>query len=304
MVSAVQAEGVALCPGSVPAKVVGHIGPPELDEASGLAASRANPGLWWSHNDSFRRPVLFALDEQGGLRGRVELGIDMLDWEDLALGPDGRGGYYLYLADTGNNLWWRRSVRIYRLPEPRLPLQQAGNIEGFSLIYPDGRHDAESMLVDPRDGELYVLTKENDYLGRQSRPAVLYRLPRPLVDGGIMVRVAEIDLPALAGRVGRAPGAEGRYAGLASSAAISPAGDALVVLTYTGAWLWQIGQGESLEAALARRPCHLLVGLGGQSEAFGFGLDGGSFMTTSEGKGAALFRGERSTPTAPSLDEM
>jgi hypothetical protein len=46
---------------------------PEIPEASGLAVSRRDPGLLWSHNDSGNAAVLFALDTAGTLRGHVRV---------------------------------------------------------------------------------------------------------------------------------------------------------------------------------------------------------------------------------------
>jgi hypothetical protein len=41
----------------------GRIDSSELDEASGLAASRLHPGILYSHNDNGDSPRLFAIDE-------------------------------------------------------------------------------------------------------------------------------------------------------------------------------------------------------------------------------------------------
>src|ERR671919_653887 len=58
-----------------------------LSEASGVAASRRTPGVFWAHNDS-GDPVLFALDRHGAVKGRVRAtGASVDDWEDMAVGP-------------------------------------------------------------------------------------------------------------------------------------------------------------------------------------------------------------------------
>jgi len=62
--------------------------PPELRESSGLAASRAHPGLFWSHNDSGDGPMLYAIDTTAALLGVVEVeGARAVDWEALGMGP-------------------------------------------------------------------------------------------------------------------------------------------------------------------------------------------------------------------------
>jgi hypothetical protein len=40
-----------------------------ITESSGLTASRTNPGLYWTHNDSGNGPFIFAFDAGGGSRG-------------------------------------------------------------------------------------------------------------------------------------------------------------------------------------------------------------------------------------------
>src|SRR5437764_643295 len=46
----------------------------EVTESSGIVASRRNPGLFWTHNDSGDGPFVYAFDRAGRARGvwRVE----------------------------------------------------------------------------------------------------------------------------------------------------------------------------------------------------------------------------------------
>src|ERR1700741_1476633 len=52
-----------------PPRVLGRLDAPAVNESSGLIASRTNPGLYWTHNDSGDGPNLYALDEYGAHRG-------------------------------------------------------------------------------------------------------------------------------------------------------------------------------------------------------------------------------------------
>ena len=45
--------------------------PPELRESSGIAVSRTQPGVLWSHNDSGDAPTLYAIDLKGRLLAKV-----------------------------------------------------------------------------------------------------------------------------------------------------------------------------------------------------------------------------------------
>ncbi|MBI4521326.1 MAG: hypothetical protein HY701_10840 [Gemmatimonadetes bacterium] len=147
--------------------------PRELRETSGLAVSRAHPGVLWTHNDSGNSPHLYAVDENGALLGSVRVtGATNVDWEDLALGPCPSGDC-LYIGDIGDNGETREDIAIYRVPEPAPDAPSTAPAERFPIRYPDRTRDAEALLV-THAGELYVITK-----GRTG-PVTLYRYPPPL----------------------------------------------------------------------------------------------------------------------------
>jgi hypothetical protein len=163
----------------------------ELPEASGVAASRRTPGVFWAHNDS-EDPVIFALDDRGAVKGRVRVaGAQVDDWEDIAVGPCARGSC-LYIGDVGDNSGTRDRITLYRVPEPAPGDAATDAVEVFHATYPDGRHDAEALFVTP-DSDVFIITKGDP------GPVALYRFPRPLESKGSMPlqRVGE----PLAGRV-------------------------------------------------------------------------------------------------------
>src|SRR5215813_6353086 len=93
-----------------------------IKESSGIAASRRNTGVFWTHNDSGDGPFIFAFDRQGKHRGvwRV-IGAKAVDWEDMAIGPGSRRGRsYLYLGDIGDNSKKRDQITVYRVAEPQV----------------------------------------------------------------------------------------------------------------------------------------------------------------------------------------
>jgi hypothetical protein len=148
---------------------------PEIAEASGIAVSRQVPGRLWAHNDS-GEPVIFALDAQGRVTGRVRLtGATVEDWEAIAVGPCPAGSC-LYIADIGDNDAERKRITIYRLPEPDGAGATAAVTDVFHATYPDGSHDAETLLV-TADGGLYVVTKG------ETGPLALYKFTA-LENGG------------------------------------------------------------------------------------------------------------------------
>ena len=133
-----------------------HDAGPAITEASGIAASRTNPGMYWVHNDSGDSARVFATDLSGAAIGRFRLqGAQARDWEDIAVGPGPEpGSSYLYLGDIGGNKG-RTNLSIYRAVEPEIMLGATG-VRGsvpaarIDVMYPDGlAWDAEALLVDP-----------------------------------------------------------------------------------------------------------------------------------------------------------
>ena len=148
---------------------------PGLSEASGLAASRRVPGRLWSHNDS-GEPVVIALDARGSVTGRVRLmGAAVEDWEAIAVGPCGTGSC-LYIGDIGDNEARRKRITIYRLAEPDGVSGSASVTDVFHATYPDGRHDAEALLIGG-DGRIHIVTKG------ETGSVAIYRFPAQLKSG-------------------------------------------------------------------------------------------------------------------------
>jgi hypothetical protein len=144
-----------------------------LPEASGVAVSRRSPGRLWTHNDS--GAVLVALDAKGAVTQRVQLaGTKIEDWEAIGVGAC-PGGSCVYIADIGDNQAGRKRITIHRVPEPAAEASVTVK-DTFYATYPDGAHDAETLLVAP-DGGLFIVTKgETSAVG-------LYRFPRDLRPG-------------------------------------------------------------------------------------------------------------------------
>lgn len=160
----------------------------EVPEASGLAVSRRREDLIWTHNDSGNDPVLFAIDASGTVQGRVRLPISARDWEDISAAPCPAGNC-LFIADIGDNELVRKSVRVFRVPEPDPQARQTGRPDVFAVTYPDGPHNAEASFI--ADGRLFIVTRD--------RTGGLYRSTSLLGDGGDLTleRIAELGLAAV-----------------------------------------------------------------------------------------------------------
>ena len=147
-----------------------------LAEASGLAASSRGAGHLYSHNDS-GASELFVLDAKGTLVRKITVpGVAIRDWEAVAVGSCPAGSC-IYIADIGDNAGRRDRITIHRLREPDATGAIPTSGETFHATYPDGGHDAETLLVAP-DGRLFVVTK--------SETATLYAFPHELQTGAPM----------------------------------------------------------------------------------------------------------------------
>jgi hypothetical protein len=164
---------------------------PELQEASGVTASRRVSGRLWAHNDS-GEPVLFALDANGSVSGRTTIaGAKVEDWEALASGACPAGSC-LFVGDIGDNGAERDAITIYRVNEPEQVKDATAAADVFHAAYPDGAHDAETLLV-AGDGRLFVVTKG------ETGPVALYAFPREL-RAGDRVRLERVGGPRPGGK--------------------------------------------------------------------------------------------------------
>ncbi len=260
------------------------------NEVSGVTASRLHPPLLWVHNDSGGEPAAYLVRQNGTLVGTYTIeGATNTDWEDIAVGPGpGRGISYLYLGDIGDNVSGRDHLTVYRVPEPRstIPAMTVIGAETFSLRYPDHPVDAESMFVDPRSGDLFVIDKE--YTSAVGR---VFRAPkRSLVDGAdvTMEEVAtfslEPDESLVTTAVAKFPGT------IITGADVSPDGSTVLVRTYRRVLAFTRRRGKPLDSAFGRPPCDAPQIDERQGEAVGFAADGASYFTISEGSGASVHR--------------
>jgi hypothetical protein len=262
----------ASCPSCDLPGSVGSLANPAIDETSGLVASALHPGSYYLHNDSGDSARFFAIGPAGEDRGSYTLeGVIAVDWEDMARGPCAGEGSCLYFADFGDNDTQRSEYVIHRVAEPAAlePGTRAVPFESFRYVYPDGARNAEALLVHPTTGAPIVLTKD-------ASRTQLFELPMPLDAGRVVTAslLGEATLPDLLP--------------LATGADFAPDGSAILVRTYTSLWFYGVAQGESVATALARVPCSLPVAGEQQGEAIAWALDGKSYVTVSEGVGAAV----------------
>ncbi|MGW3949583.1 WD40 repeat domain-containing protein [Streptomyces sp. NPDC004752] len=234
------------------------IGDPRITESSGLAASRLHPGIYWTHNDSDDGPYLYAVD---GATGKTVATVTLSgvgsprDVEAISIGP----GNQIYVGDIGDNLdgsW--PYVWIYRLPEPETLKDRTVRATQYVVKYADGARNAESLVVHPKTGRLYIIDKKED-------GGHLYEGPAQLSASGTNVfkPVAPVDL-------------------WATDAAFSPDGRQLAVRGYFGGILYDWNGGD------IRRRERLNVPLQRQGESVTYSADGTKLLYGSEGEGSSV----------------
>ena len=223
-----------------------------ISEASAAAPSRSHPGTLWTFNDSGGNPVIFLLDSSGTALGgfRVE-GARNRDWESLGLGRCGTRSC-LYIGDTGDNEEVRRSVTLYRVPEPEdLALTRTRAAEVLQVEYPDGAHDVEGLFVEP-DGGVVLVSKGRSHGVRTFRIAAdAWRRP------GIAIAARLDSLPIPAGN-------------LVTDAAISADGRRVVIRTYTDLWFFLRDGAGRLRPDPGRPTCAIPARTERQGEGVGF----------------------------------
>jgi hypothetical protein len=248
-------------------KNLGTIKAKELDEISGIIESRLNPGVLWVHNDSGDKSYIYAIDQQGDLLHTWRLaGAKNRDWEDIAAGPGPDSTRnYLFLGDIGDNDAVYPVRTIYRVPEPARGKNSGGEVtelsgwESISFTYPDGPRDAECLLVDPANGDIYVLSK------RDAR-AHVYVAPYPQPTD----RVFEIRLLGTLALQGLTAGD------------ISPDRKFILLKNYNEVFLFRISVGGNIFDALNEEPVRLPYLPEPQGEAIAWDLDDRGYITTGE----------------------
>ena len=137
----------------------------KVDECSGIVASRAYPGVFWTHEDGGLSNNLYAVDAKGDFLFKTDVsGAKNVDWEDIAIDDEGN----LYVGDVGNNKNKRDDLLVYKIrePNPNDPNSQASVSKRIRFRYPsqtgfpdpaDLNYDAEALFF--VDGSLYILTK-------------------------------------------------------------------------------------------------------------------------------------------------
>ena len=257
--------------------ITGKIKSAEIIESSGIAASRCQPDVFWTHNDSDDDAFVYALNAKGENLGvwRVS-GAKNIDWEDIAEYKNAAGECFLYIGDIGDNAHKHEENTIYRVREPQVsdankslskknaPITETA--ETILFDYPDEKYDAETLLVHPQTGDIYILTK------RREKPSGVYKLAAnySLDKTNTVKKIAEITVPAIP------------Y-GLLTGGDISPDGKRVVVCDYFDAYEIVLPENaKNFDEIWKQKTVTINLGEREVGEAVGYAADGNSIFATSE----------------------
>ena len=206
-----------------------------------------------------------------------------VDWESIASYKDPVGKCFLIIGDIGDNDEARDELDVYRIPEPTATTETAKSDSVNPLVtepaqathfsYPDGSNNAETILVHPRTGDIYVVTKKD------SGPAGVFRI-KPAFGAGAAVmseKVADISVPAEP---------EGRLTG----GSISPDGNRVMLCDLNGGYELVLPEGAAdPDVIWQQQPQPVDLGDRPQGEGVSYGRDGLTLFASSEEQNSPLF---------------
>ena len=282
-------------------KIVGEIESKEIRESSGLVASPCQENVFWTHNDSGNSAKIFAINSKG--QELAVLNVSSAkneDWEDIAAFRNQNGECFLYIGDVGNNARSRGEFIVYIVKEPRVsisedaannrsrsetnPFRQRSrlvqrgervappkiseteNAVAIKFNYPDFRHDAETLMVHPKTGDIYILTK------RLSGASGVYKLAAgfDLKKTNQLEKIADVTVPAVPN-------------GFLTGGDISPDGKRVIICDYFSAYELVLPESSKNFDDVWRATTSIVeLGERQQGEAVCYSADGKSIFATSE----------------------
>jgi hypothetical protein len=259
-----------------------------VTESSGIVASRCNENAFWTHNDSGNQNYIYAFGAKGEHLGAWRVtGAKNDDWEGIAAFVNADGECFLYLGDIGNNVRGRGEFVIYRVKEPRIsPTDKASNkknsrntepAEAIVITYPDFRRDAETLLVHPQTGDVYILTK------RISGASGIYRLTAKHSTEKIntLEKIGDFTVPAVPN-------------GFLTGGDVSSDGKRVVICDYFNAYEITLPEkAKNFDEIWQQKPVIIQLGERQQGEAACYSADGNSIYATSEKKNSPLIEVKR-----------
>ncbi|MDQ3040857.1 MAG: hypothetical protein M3R11_00575 [Acidobacteriota bacterium] len=266
-------------------EIVGTIKTEEITESSGIVASKCQANVFWTHNDSGDGAFVFAFNAAGESLGVWTVkNAKNRDWEDLATIKNASGECFLYIGDIGDNERKRSELTVYLVKEPtvtdadktssRKNSLSTEPSDAIKIQYPDARYDAETLLVHPQSGDIYILTK------RLRDAASIYKLSKNYSFDKInrLEKIADFTVPAVPN-------------GFLTGGDVSADGKRVVICDYFSAYEIVLPEkAKSFDDIWRERPLIIELGEREQGEAVGYSADGAAIYATSEKKNSPIIK--------------
>ena len=256
--------------------IVGYLRLKSMDEISGIAASGINPDLYYIHNDSGDISRFFAILPTGEVKATVYFKGDpkeqygVHDCEDIAVGPGpAKGKSYVYLGDIGDNFAIRKYLTVYRMEEQKTWAKDTithTTAYPIHLKYPDGPKDAETLMVDPIEKLLYIVSKRQDTVTVYTTP-LIYKTN----DTVMLTKRCRVFFPGI------------KLFKWITAGDISKDGQQVLIKSYNKVYYWKRQNNEPIWKTVQRRWQLLPYTEEKQGEGIGFTPDGTGYYTCSEG---------------------
>lgn len=151
----------------------------KIKESSGLACSKNNNTVLWTHNDSGHMPIIYAMSDKGEDLGTFFLeDVISRDWEDMA-SFSFRGKNYILLADSGDNFEFFQTYTLSIFKEPDLNSRSPSALSPqwqINYRFADNKsYDVEAVAVDVLRNTILLLTKRTSH-------ALIFELPLRMAD--------------------------------------------------------------------------------------------------------------------------
>ena len=254
----------------------------QINESSGVAASRRFAKNVWTHIDSGDSARVFLLDDNGATRQIVSLvNAQAIDWEDMAVAGDANNAQ-VYVGDIGDNERKRASIQIYRFAESEVrtsSTRTTGNAtqivaQKMTLRYPDGARDAETLIATGR-GEIIIVAKEVGVCR-------IYKTAKPFADNTTQTLVL-IGSFQFAG--------DNFFARLPTGGDLNACEDRVLVRTYAHAYEWKMSRKDGVidwRNVWKTAPQRFVLPTTKQGEAICYNANGTQWIVSSEGENAPL----------------
>lgn len=253
--------------------VMGRLQNTSISETSGIAASGIFKGMLYVHNDSGDTSRFFMISPEGELQHTIYYNgstDNFLDCEDIAVGPGPvKGESYIYIGDIGDNDLNKQVTVIYRLQESRSWEKDSvihTKADRSFLKYPDGPKDAETLMVDPLEKLLYIVTKRTDTVKVYTAP----------------LNFKANDTTTLTFRSKLYFDGTKPFKWI-TAGDISKDGEHILLKSYQKVYYWHRDGKEPVWQTMQRSPQILPYKEEKFGEAIGFTIDGKGYYTTSEG---------------------